>query len=242
MGAPLPSAFFFFNDTATTEIYTLSLHDALPIFAAPVAEPVIAGDNAAALRLFRQAALHDELIRCEDELPNPRGRLSGKSFVLLLPFLKQFHIVIGALCTDCFSVEGRCCFRGQNKSGTGTGFAFWAEQRGKKAILAVAQAPLSFCGEITIKIPFVPRLAAGSATLQINWCCAVIRLHLYAAIYRRNIHAPVAGMRQRMEVAIVHERFQFHFKRAASSNQRVLNVSGVFALAHPDALFQERVG
>src|SRR6266850_6176723 len=26
--------FFFFNDTATTEIYTLSLHDALPIFEA----------------------------------------------------------------------------------------------------------------------------------------------------------------------------------------------------------------
>src|SRR5690554_7909975 len=25
-------SFFFFNDTATTEIYTLSLHDALPIF------------------------------------------------------------------------------------------------------------------------------------------------------------------------------------------------------------------
>src|SRR3712207_9158317 len=30
--------FFFFNDTATTEIYTLSLHDALPIW------PVEAGD------------------------------------------------------------------------------------------------------------------------------------------------------------------------------------------------------
>src|SRR2546425_12157612 len=28
------SIFFFFNDTATTEIYTLSLHDALPIYAA----------------------------------------------------------------------------------------------------------------------------------------------------------------------------------------------------------------
>src|SRR5437588_4595489 len=27
----LSSVFFFFNDTATTEIYTLSLHDALPI-------------------------------------------------------------------------------------------------------------------------------------------------------------------------------------------------------------------
>src|SRR5260370_18347288 len=28
---PPSSPFFFFNDTATTEIYTLSLHDALPI-------------------------------------------------------------------------------------------------------------------------------------------------------------------------------------------------------------------
>src|SRR2546425_13105754 len=28
--------FFFFNDTATTEIYTLSLHDALPIYRAGV--------------------------------------------------------------------------------------------------------------------------------------------------------------------------------------------------------------
>src|SRR2546430_13336609 len=30
---PLLFFFFFFNDTATTEIYTLSLHDALPILA-----------------------------------------------------------------------------------------------------------------------------------------------------------------------------------------------------------------
>src|SRR2546421_5763989 len=36
-GPPVPLVdvfFFFFNDTATTEIYTLSLHDALPIFLA----------------------------------------------------------------------------------------------------------------------------------------------------------------------------------------------------------------
>src|SRR5260370_462747 len=32
MFLPGPSLFFFFNDTATTEIYTLSLHDALPIY------------------------------------------------------------------------------------------------------------------------------------------------------------------------------------------------------------------
>src|SRR6266540_7431664 len=32
--------FFFFNDTATTEIYTLSLHDALPILS-PVTTPSV---------------------------------------------------------------------------------------------------------------------------------------------------------------------------------------------------------
>ena len=31
------ACFFFFNDTATTEIYTLSLHDALPILKAVLA-------------------------------------------------------------------------------------------------------------------------------------------------------------------------------------------------------------
>src|SRR2546430_11294149 len=36
-------SFFFFNDTATTEIYTLSLHDALPIFIVPAAMDEEAG-------------------------------------------------------------------------------------------------------------------------------------------------------------------------------------------------------
>src|SRR5256885_7742346 len=43
------SFFFFFNDTATTEIYTLSLHDALPISTkiSPKAKPVRFWQNVA---------------------------------------------------------------------------------------------------------------------------------------------------------------------------------------------------
>src|SRR2546430_7722172 len=33
--------FFFFNDTATTEIYTLSLHDALPIWSQKLRQPEV---------------------------------------------------------------------------------------------------------------------------------------------------------------------------------------------------------
>src|SRR5256885_13987643 len=42
---------FFFNDTATTEIYTLSLHDALPIW---VRQSTVLWDDNAAGRLFDQ--------------------------------------------------------------------------------------------------------------------------------------------------------------------------------------------
>src|SRR3712207_8862917 len=45
---------FFFNDTATTEIYTLSLHDALPIFAR-----ASRGTGGFLLGLQRRALAHD---------------------------------------------------------------------------------------------------------------------------------------------------------------------------------------
>src|SRR3712207_6881428 len=41
--------FFFFNDTATTEIYTLSLHDALPIYSRPTLGKEIVMELLAAL-------------------------------------------------------------------------------------------------------------------------------------------------------------------------------------------------
>src|SRR2546425_9538723 len=39
LAAELAEYFFFFNDTATTEIYTLSLHDALPISSPRTSSP-----------------------------------------------------------------------------------------------------------------------------------------------------------------------------------------------------------
>src|ERR1043166_10226378 len=55
-------AFFFFNDTAPTEIYILPLHDALPISAA-----VIRGCHAACRGCTRQAA------RSARTRPSPRS-------------------------------------------------------------------------------------------------------------------------------------------------------------------------
>src|SRR6266850_8294197 len=62
--------FFFFNDTATTEIYTLSLHDALPIAPTPASGRSGRGTRARskAIRRTHDAALGD------DRRDEPRGR------------------------------------------------------------------------------------------------------------------------------------------------------------------------
>src|SRR5258708_39597955 len=74
---PPISLFFFFNDTATTEIYTLSLHDALPIYQRRIGRggffkrddpsflPALSGRNSARRRV--------------EVLPERAGRNDGRS-------------------------------------------------------------------------------------------------------------------------------------------------------------------
>src|SRR3989442_12611739 len=80
------TSFFFFNDTATTEIYTLSLHDALPI------SPLV-GDHGRAVgdRLLRLL----ELLRSRGLFPKvvlqgpPRFCVSTGVFLQMFPVRGQ---------------------------------------------------------------------------------------------------------------------------------------------------------
>src|SRR5205809_4800066 len=55
--------FFFFNDTATTEIYTLSLHDALPIFRRVHERERAGGAGRAPPRRYRAVRRRDRRVR-----------------------------------------------------------------------------------------------------------------------------------------------------------------------------------
>src|SRR5262244_4517222 len=55
---PLFFLFFFFNDTATTEIYTLSLHDALPISSAASGRACSAAGTTTRTKLQRRSEEH----------------------------------------------------------------------------------------------------------------------------------------------------------------------------------------
>src|SRR5690625_6103894 len=65
-------SFFFFNATATTEIYTLSLHDALPISG----EVLVRGQGDLVLRLPRDRppAGGDRLVRSEEHTSELQSR------------------------------------------------------------------------------------------------------------------------------------------------------------------------
>src|SRR2546426_8401477 len=83
--------FFFFNDTATTEIYTLSLHDALPISLrrARRARRSRARD-ARGLRVRPPPRLPGRAAR----LARPRGRLSQRDGDRKSTRLNSSHLVI----------------------------------------------------------------------------------------------------------------------------------------------------
>src|SRR2546422_10297699 len=90
-----PFFFFFFNDTATTEIYTLSLHDALPIsrVLGGSASPGHGGRahsvdrrRRAAVRRRRRPAVRAVALRCQDRkstrLNSSHGYISYAVFCL----------------------------------------------------------------------------------------------------------------------------------------------------------------
>src|SRR5258707_13994062 len=75
------SSFFFFNDTATTEIYTLSLHDALPISGRRATSsrtpwPASARPSAsrASSSAFPAASIHRSRLRSEEHTSELQSR------------------------------------------------------------------------------------------------------------------------------------------------------------------------
>src|SRR2546430_6634703 len=79
------SAFFFFNDTATTEIYTLSLHDALPFSAAATTSlccrAAVQGDRTVRMASCRRTA-ESFLDRKSTRLNSSHSQISYAVFCL----------------------------------------------------------------------------------------------------------------------------------------------------------------
>src|SRR5260370_4779808 len=86
----LYNIFFFFNDTATTEIYTLSLHDALPICIAPAVH--LHAGRVVDARAFRVLGLHDGKGRSEEHTSELQSHLNLVCRLLLEKKKQIMHL------------------------------------------------------------------------------------------------------------------------------------------------------
>src|SRR2546427_6866989 len=84
--------FFFFNDTATTEIYTLSLHDALPIWR----EAGLRAGDRRALRRHHRA--HERPDRKSTRLNSSHSQISYAVFCLKKKKKNKKHHILKAEC------------------------------------------------------------------------------------------------------------------------------------------------
>src|SRR2546430_16276642 len=87
--------FFFFNDTATTEIYTLSLHDALPIYHSRQPDLLLSRDSRRAGLVCdaagRTARPHARASRSEEHTSELQSQSNLVCRLLLEKKKKQTH-------------------------------------------------------------------------------------------------------------------------------------------------------
>src|SRR2546430_12931951 len=95
--------FFFFNDTATTEIYTLSLHDALPI---SWSSKSIDGFTSSEIRV-RAGEMSDEALSRSEEHTSELQSQSNLVCRLLLEKKKNTHTTKRNFPAILYSLERR---------------------------------------------------------------------------------------------------------------------------------------
>src|SRR5256885_7139683 len=78
----IPFFFFFFNDTATTEIYTLSLHDALPISLSSAADPIFKAGRESVCGITMAPAACAARSRTPLEIDRKSTRLNSSHLVI----------------------------------------------------------------------------------------------------------------------------------------------------------------
>ena len=94
--------FFFFNDTATTEIYTLSLHDALPISYKKV-------ENCLYLEHSQSLHVISRVDMFELEILSIFGKKKGWGIGLVFPFRTLYKGACGSLLL-LFCIQARLAF------------------------------------------------------------------------------------------------------------------------------------
>src|SRR5260370_9370638 len=109
-------------------------------------------------------------------------------------------------------------------------------------VLAVVEAAFRFPGQEIIVIPLVMRLRRRLGTFEKERSGGIEWKNHHAVFHWSDFHVPVAGVGQRVEIAVIDEAFQVDLEWAARARKSVANEGGVLALNHPNTFLEQSVG
>src|SRR6266567_8001956 len=118
---------------------------------------------------------------------------------------------------------------------------FHARNGSQQMVFLVVEPTVFFHRQEAVAVPLVPCFELRIGAQKIERSGSVEGHDAHSVPDGFNLHSPISCMRAGVKVAIVDERFHRETKRTAGPEPRELDVSGVFALTHPNAFFEQGV-
>src|SRR6516162_8328825 len=109
-------------------------------------------------------------------------------------------------------------------------------------VFTIVEPAVLFHGNETVAMPFMLWFEFCIGAEEVKRDRVIKSGYLHSILGSLHAHPPISRVRARMKVTIVDQSFNHETKRTVSPDQRVLEVSGVLALSHPNPLFQHGIG
>ena len=154
----------------------------------------------------------------------------------------EISFAFDVFCVALAGIQFRLRVGREHKGYALAGRQFYINGRCKKMVFVIVEAAGPLFREETVAAPFVCWFECGIGAEKIERGCAVEGGDPNPRANGFHAHPPISGMRAGMKIAVIDESFHRKTERAASADHGVLDVTGVLALAHPDAFFEERIG
>src|SRR6266704_4340733 len=108
-------------------------------------------------------------------------------------------------------------------------------------VLVIVQTAVTLKHKIEIPEPIMCRLAGGAWAKKVERRRALVSEHAQSALDLADLHMPIAGMRGRVVVAVIHQRLECQFDGRSAAYEFIPDVGRVRPLLHPDTLLDERI-
>ena len=113
---------------------------------------------------------------------------------------------------------------------------------GKQVVFPIVEAASGLLRQKEVAVPLMPWFKSRIGAEKPERRRTVKRGDSYSLPDGLDSHEPIASVGAGMKVAVIDQRFHSETQGVVSTEQRILDVGGVLALPHPDALFEQRVG